>query len=168
MKRNNLLLWLTPFLLSYQTTAFADTSDIVRQNSISLSLANKLVAETMSVCHSKGRHAVVVVLDRGGYVLAIQRDNEVGPHNIDAAIKKAFTALSTKVPSRHFAENVRNNPESSNLNTLDSLLLIGGGVPVSLDNEIIGAIAVGGAGGAANDEECALTAMAKVMPTVQK
>ncbi len=37
--------------------------------------------------------------------------------------------------------------ESSNLNTIDSLLLIGGGVPVKVGSEVIGAIGVGGAGG---------------------
>jgi uncharacterized protein GlcG (DUF336 family) len=168
MKTSNLLLWLAPFLSLYQTAAFANSPDVLRQHSISLSLANKLITETMSVCHAKGHHAVVVVLDRSGSILALQRDNDVGPHNIDAARKKAFTALSTKVPSRQFAENIRNNPESANLNTVDSLLLIGGGVPIKIDTEIIGAIAVGGAGGAANDEECALKALATVMPTVQK
>lgn len=117
----------------------------------------------MSACHAQGRSAVAAVIDRGGHLLSLQRDDSVGPHNTDAAVKKAFTALSSKTPSRIFAENARKNPESNNLNTIDSLLLIGGGVPVKVGAEVIGAIGVGGAGGSIIDESCALQAIDKVL-----
>jgi uncharacterized protein GlcG (DUF336 family) len=139
----------------------------IAQQSVSLAMANALVEASMSACHAEGRQAVVVVLDRSGSLLALQRDDNVGSHNIDAAKKKAFTALSTKTPSRQLAEYARNHPEAANLNTIDSLLLIGGGVPIKFGTEIIGAIGVGGAGGAAFDEECATKAIAKVFPETQ-
>ena len=44
--------------------------------------------------------------------------------------RKAYTALSTKTPTRLFAERARSNPETANLNTLDELLLLGGGIPL--------------------------------------
>lgn len=143
--------------------SFAAQPAPLQQTNMSLGLANALVEATMEACHAQGRSAVVVVMDRGGHLLSLQRDDNVGPHNTDAARKKAFTALSTKTSSRVFAENARNNPESSNLNTIDSLLLIGGGVPVKVGNEVIGAIGVGGAGGSAIDEGCALQAIDRVM-----
>ncbi|MGO1462345.1 MAG: heme-binding protein [Oleiphilaceae bacterium] len=40
-----------------------------------------------------------------------------------------------------------------------TLLLLGGGVPVRIDGEVIGAIGVAGAGGSAIDEGCALAAL---------
>ena len=135
----------------------------LQQSNMSLNLANALVEATMSACHAQGRSAVAAVIDRGGHLLSLQRDDSVGPHNTDAAVKKAFTALSTKTPSRIFAENARKNPESNNLNTIDSLLLIGGGVPVKVGDEVIGAIGVGGAGGSVIDEGCALQAIDKVL-----
>lgn len=135
----------------------------LKQSNMSLALANALLEATMEVCHAQGRSAVVAVIDRGGHLLALQRDDNVGPHNTEAARKKAFTSLSTKNTSRAFAENARNNPESVNLNTIDSLLLIGGGVPVKVGSEIIGAIGVGGAGGSAADEGCAIQAIDKVL-----
>ncbi|QXW17818.1 heme-binding protein [Comamonas aquatica] len=145
--------------------AFAASPAPLNQSNMSLNLANALVEATMSACHAKGRSAVAAVIDRGGHLLSLQRDDSVGPHNTDAAIKKAFTALSTKTPSRIFAENARKNPESNNLNTIDSLLLIGGGVPVKVGSEVIGAIGVGGAGGSVIDEGCALEAIDKVLGT---
>ena len=151
------------FLLMASAHAFAAQPTPLHQSNMSLNLANALVEATMSACHAQGRSAVAAVIDRGGHLLSLQRDDSVGPHNTDAAVKKAFTALSTKTPSRIFAENARKNPESNNLNTIDSLLLIGGGVPVKVGDEVIGAIGVGGAGGSVIDEGCALQAIDKVL-----
>ena len=137
---------------------------VLQQPNVSLALANNLIDATMAACHADGKSAVVAVVDRAGNLIALQRDDNVGPHNTDAAIRKAFTALSTKTPSRTLANNARANPDSSNLNTVSDLLLIGGGVPLKYGNEVIGAIAVGGAGGAVQDESCALKGIEKVMP----
>ena len=41
-------------------------------------------------------------------------------------------------------------------------LLLGGGVPVKVGNEVIGAVGVGGAPGGNLDEQCALVAIDKV------
>ena len=151
------------FLLVASAQAFAAQPAPLQQSNMSLNLANALVEATMAACHAQGRSAVAAVIDRGGHLLSLQRDDSVGPHNTDAAVKKAFTALSTKTPSRIFADNARKNPESNNLNTIDSLLLIGGGVPVKVGDEVIGAIGVGGAGGSVIDEGCALQAIDKVL-----
>ncbi len=144
--------------------AASPTPQVLQQPNVSLALANELINATMAACHADGRSAVAVVVDRGGNLVAVQRDDSVGPHNTDAAVRKAFTALSTKTPTRLLAANARANPESQNLNTVDSLLLIGGGVPLKVGNEVIGAIGVGGSGGAAQDEGCALKAIAQVLP----
>ena len=107
------------FLLLVSVHAFATQPAPLQQSNMSLNLANALVEATMSACHAQGRSAVAAVIDRGGHLLSLQRDDSVGPHNTDAAVKKAFTALSSKTPSRIFAENARKNPESNNLNTID-------------------------------------------------
>lgn len=93
----------------------------------------------------------------------VQRADNVGPHNTLAAQRKAYTALSTKTPTRMLAEGARNNPDAANLNTLDELLLLGGGVPLKVGNDVIGAIGVAGAGGADMDEACASKAISKVL-----
>lgn len=136
---------------------------VLQQPNVSLALANELVNATLAACHADGRSAVAVVVDRGGNLIAVQRDDSVGPHNTDAAVRKAFTALSTKTPTRLLAANARANPDSQNLNTVSSLLLIGGGVPLTVGQDVIGAIGVGGSGGAAQDEGCALKAIAQVL-----
>lgn len=142
------------------------TAKVLQQSNVSLALANELVNATLAACHADGRSAVAVVVDRGGNLIAVQRDDSVGPHNTAAAQRKAFTALSTKSATRQLAANVRANPESQNLTTVQDLLLIGGGLPLKVGNEVIGALGVGGSGGAAQDEGCGLAAIAQVMPSV--
>ena len=136
---------------------------VLQTQDVSLALANELIQATLAACHAEGRSAVVAVVDRGGQLVAVQRDDKVGPHNTEAAQRKAFTALSTKTPTRLLAERARNDPESANLNTVAALLLLGGGVPLKAGDEVIGALGVAGSGGAAADEGCALKAIAQVL-----
>ncbi|AVE06519.1 GlcG/HbpS family heme-binding protein [Pseudomonas palleroniana] len=103
-------------------------------------------------------NAALTVVDRGGNLLLSLRADGVGPHNSLASQRKAYTALSTKTPTRLFAERARNNPEAANLNSLPELLLLGGGVPLFADAQLVGALGVAGAGGAAQDETCAVQA----------
>lgn len=140
------------------------SSQILSRHDMSLSLANTLIQATLIACHAENRSAVVAVVDRGGNLVAVQRDDNVGPHNTEAAQRKAFTALSTKTTTRLLAERAHNTPEARNLNTLNALLLLGGGVPVQVGDEVIGAIGVAGSGGAAADEGCAMKAINQVLP----
>ena len=153
-----------PAAVAAAATAAALPVQVLQQPNVSLALANELIGAALAACHADGRSAVAVVVDRGGNLVAVQRGDSVGPHNTEAAVRKAFTALSTKSPTRQLAANARANPDSHNLNTVGSLLLIGGGVPLKVGQDVIGAIAVGGAGGASNDEACALQAIAQVLP----
>lgn len=105
--------------------------------------------------------AAFAALDRGGNPLLIQRASQTGPHNADAARRKAYTALSTRTLTRALAQKAAQDPAAANLNTLPELLLLGGGVPLYEGPELVGALGVAGAGGAQQDEQCALDAAAK-------
>lgn len=125
-------------------------------------LSNELATEALSVCHGMNRQGVVAVVDRGGNLVSLMRDDNVGPHNTQAAWRKAFTALSTKTPTRQLAMKAQSSPDSVNLNTVNELLLLGGGVPVKYRGQWIGAIGMAGTGGAESDEQCGAEAINKV------
>ncbi|ART79104.1 GlcG/HbpS family heme-binding protein [Oceanisphaera avium] len=153
-------------------SAFAAPAAVVQgvaqRADVTLELANQLLNATLAACHKQGLTGVAAVVDRGGNLVALQRDDNVGPHNTLAAQRKAFTALSTKTTSRELSERARSNKDSQNLNTLDELLLLGGGVPLKINNQVIGAIGVAGAGGAETDEGCALEAISQLLPTAKE
>lgn len=152
-------------LLTLAFGAHAAPPAPLSQHNVSLALADGLIQQTLDACHAQNRTAVVAVVDRGGNLVALRRDDNVGPHNTLAAQRKAYTALSSKTPTRLFAERAAATPDAANLNTLDELLLLGGGVPLKVGDEVIGAIGVAGAGSAKNDEACAVAAIEKLLPS---
>lgn len=126
-------------------------------------LSAKLATEALSVCHDMNRHGVVAVVDRGGNLVSLIRDDNVGPHNTQAAWRKAFTALSTKTPTKAFTRKAQSSPDTVNLNTVNELLLLGGGVPIKYHGQWIGAIGMAGTGGAESDDRCGTEAINKVI-----
>ncbi len=149
------------------SVVWAETPLVAQRSDVTLSMANQLLQATLAACHAEGRTGVAAVVDRGGHLVALQRDDNVGPHNTLAAQRKAFTALSTKTATGLLAERARSNPDAANLNTVAELLLLGGGVPLKVGDQVIGAIGVAGAGGAQFDEGCALQAISHVLPTLK-
>lgn len=143
----------------------ASTAQVRQQTTVSLALANRIATATIDACRATGRSAVVAVVDRGGNLVALQRGDDVGPHNTMAAQRKAFTALSTKTNTRVLSERSGADPASRNLNTVETLLLLGGGIPVTFGEEVIGAVGVAGAGGSAQDEACAAKGITAAMTT---
>ncbi|WP_409316441.1 GlcG/HbpS family heme-binding protein [Pseudomonas sp. KCJK9016] len=134
------------------TAAFA-APELPRHADLDLKTARLLADAALENCTG-----TVSVLDRGGNLLVTLRGDGIGPHNTAASQRKAYTALSTKTPTRLFAERARSNPETANLNTLDELLLLGGGIPLFAEKELVGAMGVAGSGGGEQDETCAIKA----------
>ena len=138
--------------ISFGTAAIA-APELPRHADLDLKTARLLADAALENCTG-----TVSVLDRGGNLLVTLRGDGIGPHNTAASQRKAYTALSTKSPTRLFAERARNNPETANLNTLDELLLLGGGIPLFAGKELVGAMGVAGSGGGEQDENCAIKA----------
>lgn len=155
--------WLGSLLLACAASSFAAPLTAPHRD-ISLDGASRLLDAAMAACHAGGKVLAAAVVDRGGNLVALRRDDGVGPHNTAAAQRKAYTALSTKTPTRLLAAKARASDESGNLNTVDSLLLLGGGVPLFIDGDLAGAIGIAGAGGPAMDGSCAMAAIESVFP----
>ncbi|MCC6072520.1 heme-binding protein [Massilia sp. GCM10020059] len=142
--------------------AEAAPANHVLRPDITLGVANRLLGATMESCHAKGRTLAVAAVDRSGNLVALQRDDDVGPHNTLAAQRKAYTALSTRTATNQLGDNARSNVQTQNLNTVPELLLLGGGLPLRSGGAVVGAIGVAGAGGPAMDEACALAAIEQI------
>lgn len=130
-------------------------AQLPEQYVMTLELAQQLNQKVMQQCAQDAKPAAVVVLDHGGNVLSSQRHESVGIHNLIAAERKAFTAYSTKTHTLDFMRNAQKNPDAQNLNSLPELLLLGGGIPVFYQGQLIGAVGVAGAGGSVQDHQCA-------------
>jgi uncharacterized protein GlcG (DUF336 family) len=132
------------------------------EKNISLELANQVAAATVAACAAGGYSVTATVVDRAGVIRAVQRADNAGPHSLGSAQQKAWTAASIKNTTTAMMEAAQKNPASANLVHLPGFLLLGGGVPIKVGNETIGAVGVGGAPSGAADEQCALAALDKV------
>ncbi len=116
---------------------------------------NKRVTKAATLLDKK---VSIAILDASGTIILITRDDNVGPHNTEAARRKAFTALSTKTATLSLLRNAEMNPDTKNLNTLPELLLLSGGAPIYYKGNVIGSIGVAGGGSAENDDLLAKSA----------
>jgi len=132
------------------------------EKNMSLELANQLASAAVAACAANGYAVAATVVDRAGSVRAVQRADNAGPHTLPSSQQKAYTSASAKVSTQAMMENAQKNPGAANLVYLPGFLLLGGGVPVKVGNETIGAVGVGGAPGGHLDDQCANAALEKV------
>ncbi len=150
------------FSLSVLAAAGAAHAQVRTEKNVSLELANNLAAATVASCTAGGYAVTATVVDRAGTVRAVQRADNAGPHTLGASQAKAFTSASAKNTTLAMMEGSQKNPAAANLVNIPGYLLLGGGVPVKVGNEVIGAVGVGGAPGGNLDEQCAMVALDKV------
>lgn len=148
--------------LSLTAAGFASAQGVRVEKNISLDLATQIAAATVASCSAAGYNVAVTVVDRAGTVRAVMRADNAGPHTLEASRLKAYTSASAKNTTLAIMEGAQKNPAAANLGDIPGYLLLGGGVPVKVGNEVIGAVGVGGAPGGHLDEQCAIAAIDKV------
>lgn len=129
---------------------------------ISLKAAQELANATLEDCTKKGFRVAVTVVDRDGRVKLIIRGDGTGPHTLSTSRRKAFTALTFKATTIATVERVAKNPGAANLKDISGVLLLGGGVPIKIGSEVVGAVGVSGAPGGDKDEACAMVGLKKI------
>ena len=140
----------------------AQAQAVRTERNISLELANQIAGAGVAACAANGYAVAVTVVDRAGGVRAVQRADNAGPHTLGASQQKAFTSASAKNTTLAMMEAAQKNPAAANLVYIPGYLLLGGGVPIKVGNEVIGAVGIGGAPGGHLDEQCANAALDKV------
>jgi uncharacterized protein GlcG (DUF336 family) len=149
--------------LILSTAVGAASAQAVRtERNMSMDLANQIASAAVASCAASGYNVTATVVDRAGSVRAVQRSDNAGPHTLGASQEKAYTSASAKNTTLAMMEGAQKNPAAANLVYIPGFLLVGGGVPVKVGNEVIGAVGVGGAPGGNLDEQCAMAALDKV------
>jgi uncharacterized protein GlcG (DUF336 family) len=138
----------------------AAAEELPREATLPLALANKAAAAAQEKCKQDGYRVSVAVVDRAGVLKVLMRGDGAGPHTTNSSSKKAYTAASLRRPTSEMAELVAKTPALQGLRDIDDkVLILGGGLPIEIAGEVIGAIGVGGAPGGHLDEACAQTGL---------
>lgn len=132
---------------------------VLNEKQISLELAIDAAATALRQCRQNGFRVSVAVLDRGGNIKLTMSDDGAGLHTVNSSRRKAYTALTFRIPSSEFAKRVAATPA---LGEFEGVIALAGGLPIKSGNETIGAIGVGGAPSGERDEACAQTGIDKI------
>lgn len=110
--------------------------------SLSLEMASKAAWEATRECRKRGYS---VVVDRGGTVQALLRDRYAGPHTVETAIRKAWTANSFRQSTADLAGMLQEGRIPNQVQHNPGALLVGGGLVIEAKGQIVGGIGVSGA-----------------------
>ena len=121
---------------------------VVLQPVLTIDLVQEIVRAASQEAR-RDQHAVTItVVDRSGQTLAVLRDHDAGVHTIRASYKKAYTANSQKRETAEIARGIKDGSIPEDVRYLDeNILIMDGGVPIRINNVVVGAIGVGGAHG---------------------
>ena len=108
----------------------------------------------LASCRKQGFQVTVAVADRAGVAQIVLRDRFAGPHTVETAINKAWTAVSFRQDTLAFAAATA-DPRHSGVRAIPRVVAVGGGVLVEAAGSILGAIGVSGAPGGEADDACA-------------
>ena len=135
---------------------------VVAERNISASLAAEAAAAAVEACTGRGFRVSAAVVDRSGVLKALLRADGAGPHTVASARAKAYTAVSMRANTSQILETVRTNPGAARLVDIEGFLIVGGGMPIRIGDEVVGAIGVGGAPGGHLDDQCAEAGIARI------
>ncbi len=130
--------------------------ELPKESVLPASLAGKAAQAAVDFCKKDGYRVSASVVDRAGVLRAMLRADGAGPHTVDSSRKKAYTAASLRRATTELAEMIAKQPALQALREMnESILMVGGGLPIEIAGEVVGAIGVGGAPGTHLDDACA-------------
>jgi uncharacterized protein GlcG (DUF336 family) len=109
----------------------------------------------LDFCRKSGYQVTVAVVDRAGLTQVLLRDRFAGPHTVDVATNKAWTASSMRMSSAAFGVETQPGKPMSGLRGHPRVMAAGGGFPIEGGGSMLGGIGVSGAPGGIADEACA-------------
>jgi uncharacterized protein GlcG (DUF336 family) len=137
-------------------------TNVIKKHSISYELAQKMVNASVAKARELGVAENITVLDDGGNLKAFARMDGAPILSIEMAQNKAYTALFG-VPTQDFFDFIQGDPSLlAGIPTLPRVAAWGGGFPIKVDGEVVGAIGLSGAPTLQNDIDCARAALALV------
>ncbi len=151
---------LTSLMLTVSLPVLAGQPDLLSVKQIGLELARDIAMAAVEDCRKQGYNVSAVVLDRAGNVQVALRDTLAARHTLEIAERKAGMAVMSGSDTGEFRDaraDIR--PE---LNHIDGLIVMEGGIPIQAGGSMIGAIGVSGAPGGDKDRLCAAAALKKV------
>jgi uncharacterized protein GlcG (DUF336 family) len=151
----NVLASMAAFASLLPAGAASGQSGTFQTKSLTPETALAAARAAMEHCRAQGYQVGVAVVDRAGVTQVFLRDRFAGPHTVDVAVNKAWTATSFRTNTLDIATETQPGKPMSGIRAAARMLAVGGGVLVEGGGSIYGAIAVSGAPTGEIDDACA-------------
>ena len=134
-------------------------AQVLMEKNISIKMAMAIAETALTECTPR---VSVAILDRAGRMRVFLQGDNASPHNLELARRKAYTALTFRRPSAEWAKRTAEG-DVTGQRSLTDVIPLGGGVPIMIGEDAVGAIGLSGApGGQPKEEACAKAGIAKV------
>jgi uncharacterized protein GlcG (DUF336 family) len=129
------------------------------KKSIDIVTAERAIAAAAKKATELGLNMCIAVSDESGDLKAFRRMDGAPKLSIQIAEDKAFTSASYGLPTHVWYEFIKDDPPLLHgITHTPRLIIFGGGFPIVLEGEVVGAIGISG-GHYKQDMECARAAL---------
>lgn len=127
---------------------------------ITLEGAKRMMAAAEAEARKNNWNVAIAILDGGGHLIIFQKLDGTQPGSVKIAMGKATTALNFKRPTKMIEELAGTRPVFL---ALDGITPLQGGLPVIVDDQLIGAVGVSGVKSSEDEQvaQAALNALTK-------
>ena len=118
-------------------------------------------------CRKAGFQVAVAIVDRSGIIQVVLRDRFAGPHTVEVASNKAWSAASFRTSTAALAGETQPGKPMSGLRSLSRLLPAAGGQVIEGGGSVFGGIGVSGAPGGDADDACAIAGIKSIADLIE-
>ena len=140
--------------------------NVVAEPALSADAALEVAAGALIHCRKDGQKVSITVVDQSGRPKVAIRDDGASPHTAEHSFRKAYTALTYRMPSADYGKRVAESKGGIGPQLLANITSAAGGVPIKSGAATIGAVGVSGtpssAGGGEGDAKCAEAGVARI------
>jgi glc operon protein GlcG len=109
---------------------------------LTLEAAMRAAAAAQAEATRRGATVVIAVVDDGGHLVVLHRLDDTQVASVEVGIGKARTAAIFRRPSKEFEDQIRSGRVAAL--ALPGATPLQGGLPITVDGRVIGAIGVSG------------------------
>ena len=139
------------------STALFTNAQTLEKKTLSIDGAKRVIAGAVAYARKNNAPGgVIAVVDEGGNLMALERLDGTFAAGANISIGKARTAVLFKRPTKTF-EDIIKNGRTAMVALPDAYFTpLQGGVPITINGQIVGGVGVSGAASAQQDEELAI------------
>src|SRR3954452_19807619 len=143
----------------------AGAQNLLNEATLSTDAALNIATAALAQCRQDGQKVTVSVVDHAGREKIRVRDDGASPHSEVHAFRKAYTALTYKMPSAEYGKRAAES-RAIGPQLLPNITSAAGGVPIKSGDRVVGAVGVSGTpgsgGGGEHDAKCAEAGIQKI------